>query len=49
MHIRPYRESDRDRLKEITIQCFSGSSSIDHNLDRLFGEVGGKDWAMRIE
>lgn len=47
MHIRPYRESDRDHLKEITIQSFSGSSSIDHNIERVFGTSGGKDWAWR--
>ena len=47
MIIRPYCQSDRNILKDITIRCFDGVSSIDHNTQRLFGLIDGKDWAWR--
>ena len=47
MIIRTYRESDREALKEITITCFDGNSSIDHNMESLFGLVDGRDWKWR--
>lgn len=45
--IRTYRESDREALKEITATCFGRASSIDHNIEMLFGLIDGKDWAWR--
>lgn len=47
MVIRPFRETDRDAIKDITIASFNEHSSIDRNIERLFGESGGKDWAWR--
>ena len=47
MIIRAYRQSDRETLKEITVACFDGASSIDYNIEKLLGLVGGKDWAWR--
>lgn len=46
MQIRPYRESDREIIKAITTEAFSGVS-IDHNLERLFGAIAGHDWRWR--
>ena len=46
MLIRPYRESDREALKEITAICFDGVS-IDRNIEAVFGEVAGHDWRWR--
>lgn len=47
MIIRTYREPDREALKEITITCFDGDSSIDHNMESLFGPIDGRDWEWR--
>lgn len=47
MIIRKYRESDREALKEITLTCFDGNSSIDYNMESLFGPIDGKDWKWR--
>jgi GNAT superfamily N-acetyltransferase len=44
--IRPYRESDRSIVRELTIAAFEGVS-IDHNIDRLLGPVAGRDWRWR--
>lgn len=46
MIIRPYLESDREVLKEITIEAFSGVS-IDQNIERRFGPIAGHDWRWR--
>jgi ribosomal protein S18 acetylase RimI-like enzyme len=47
MMIRIYTESDRQTLKEITVGCFSLSSSIDLNIEKHFGIANGKDWTWR--
>jgi ribosomal protein S18 acetylase RimI-like enzyme len=47
MKIRVFDKSDSEKLKEITIICFDGLSSIDHNIEKLCGRVGGKDWVWR--
>lgn len=44
--IRPYREADRERLKEITIAAFPGVS-IDRFIEEKFGLLNGVDWADR--
>ncbi len=44
--IRPFHPQDLPRLKEITTICFEGVS-IDRNIERQFGHVGGHDWAWR--
>ena len=46
VRIRPFRESDRERLREITAEAFDGVS-IDQNIERKFGLVGGRDWKFR--
>ncbi len=46
MKIRPYRESDRETLKAITVEAFDGVS-IDQNIERRFGMVAGHDWRWR--
>ena len=46
MTIRPYRESDRETLKAITIEAFDGVS-IDQNIERRFGPLAGHDWRFR--
>jgi ribosomal protein S18 acetylase RimI-like enzyme len=46
MTIRPYREEDLPRLREITVDSFEGVS-IDRNIEAIFGEVGGRDWRER--
>ena len=46
IRIREYRESDRDRLRAMTVEAFEGVS-IDHNLDNLLGPVAGRDWRWR--
>jgi ribosomal protein S18 acetylase RimI-like enzyme len=43
---RPYRETDRDILRDLTVAGFDGVS-IDHNIDRLLGSVAGRDWRWR--
>jgi ribosomal protein S18 acetylase RimI-like enzyme len=44
--IRPYREEDRERLKEITVAAFPGVS-IDRLIEEQFGLLNGVDWAAR--
>lgn len=44
--IRAFCESDLPRLKEITVEAFSGVS-IDQNAHALFGEINGHDWRWR--
>lgn len=44
--IRPYRESDRPTLRELTIAAFEGVS-IDHNIDLKLGPIAGRDWRWR--
>src|SRR2546428_163564 len=46
VQIRPYREEDRERLKEITIAAFPGVS-IDRLIEEQFGLLNGVDWAAR--
>ncbi len=46
MTIRRYKESDRERLKDITIVCFDGVC-IDQNIEKLFGHIAGNDWTWR--
>jgi GNAT superfamily N-acetyltransferase len=43
---RPYRESDRPAVRELTIAGFEGVS-IDHNIDRQLGPIAGRDWRWR--
>lgn len=43
MVIRPYRETDRDALKRITVEAFDGVS-IDQNIERQLGTIGDRDW-----
>ena len=44
--IRTYRPSDLDAIREITVICFDGTS-IDQNIEKIFGKIGGKDWRWR--
>jgi ribosomal protein S18 acetylase RimI-like enzyme len=44
--IRPYRESDRPALRDLTVAAFDGVS-IDHNIDRALGPVAARDWRWR--
>jgi ribosomal protein S18 acetylase RimI-like enzyme len=44
--IRLYRESDLERLKEITAICFDGVS-IDRNIEKQLGLIGNRDWRWR--
>lgn len=44
--IRPYREADRQAVRELTVSGFEGVS-IDHNIDRQLGPVAGRDWRWR--
>ena len=46
VQIRPYREEDRERLKEITVAAFPGVS-IDRLIEEQFGLLNGVDWAAR--
>lgn len=46
MTIRKYREADRQALIEITAEAFRGVS-IDHNIERQFGEVAHMGWRER--
>lgn len=45
-HIRKYRDGDLPKLREITVLAFEGVS-IDHNIERKFGLIAGKDWKFR--
>ncbi|NUQ01756.1 MAG: GNAT family N-acetyltransferase [Armatimonadetes bacterium] len=44
--VRCYRESDRERLKDITEQAFPGSS-IDKLIEHKYGVLNGTSWAVR--
>ncbi|MBI4553570.1 MAG: GNAT family N-acetyltransferase, partial [Candidatus Latescibacteria bacterium] len=44
--IRPFRESDRQALKDITAICFDGVS-IDQNIEKQFGMIAGRTWQWR--
>ena len=44
--IRSYQESDRARLKELTVDSFT-NVSIDKNTEDLFGLLNGTDWKTR--
>ncbi|MDH7568669.1 MAG: hypothetical protein QHJ73_03685, partial [Armatimonadota bacterium] len=44
--IRPFRPEDLPRLRELTAICFDGVS-IDQNIERLFGKIGGVPWQER--
>lgn len=44
--IRPYREADRQAVRDLTVSGFEGVS-IDHNIDRLLGPIAGRDWRWR--
>jgi GNAT superfamily N-acetyltransferase len=46
MNIRDYRPGDLDALKALTIEGFQGVS-IDHNIERMFGVIHGRDWRWR--
>ncbi len=46
MIIRPYRESDLEKIRKITGICFDGVS-IDQNMEKLHGRIGGRDWRYR--
>lgn len=44
--IRPFRESDREAMRRITVEVF-GPSAIDYHVENLFGPVKGRDWRWR--
>ena len=44
--IRPYREADRQAVRDITVSGFEGVS-IDHNIDDRLGPIAGRDWRWR--
>ena len=44
--IRPYNIADLPRVCAVTVESFDGVS-IDRNIERHFGPVGGRDWAER--
>ena len=44
--IRPFREADRETVRELTVSAFEGVS-IDHNIDRRLGPIAGRDWRWR--
>ena len=44
--IRRYRPDDLERLKQITVICFEGVS-IDHNIEKTFGQFADTDWKAR--
>jgi len=44
--IRPYREADRPRLKELTVAAFR-EVSIDKNIEDRFGLLNGTRWQER--
>ena len=46
VEIRPYRESDRARLKDITEAAFPGAS-IDKLIEAKYGVLNGTSWAVR--
>jgi ribosomal protein S18 acetylase RimI-like enzyme len=46
MTIREFQPGDLPRLKEITVAAFDGFS-IDQGIERLFGEINGRNWQWR--
>ena len=46
IQLRPFHESDRKVVRELTIAAFEGVS-IDHNIDLRLGFVPGHDWHYR--
>ena len=44
--IRRYEPRDLGRIKEITVICFEGVS-IDHNIEKAFGQFADTDWKAR--
>ena len=46
INIRPFRESDRLIVHELTIAAFE-NVSIDHNIDLRLGAIAGRDWRWR--
>ena len=44
--IRTYKPSDLPALREITVICFEGVS-IDHNIEKTFGQFTDTDWKAR--
>lgn len=44
--IRTYREADRARLKQLTVDSFAGAA-IDKNIEDRFGLLNGTDWKER--
>ena len=44
--VRKYRPEDLERIKEITVICFEGVS-IDHNIEKTFGQFAETDWKAR--
>ncbi len=44
--VRKFRPEDLDRIKEITVICFEGVS-IDHNIEKTFGQFSETDWKAR--
>tara|TARA_A100001037_G_scaffold266013_1_gene257869 strand:+ start:140 stop:619 length:480 start_codon:yes stop_codon:yes gene_type:complete len=44
--VRKYQEGDLERIKEITVICFEGVS-IDHNIEKTFGQFAETDWKAR--
>ncbi len=46
MAIRPFRESERETLREMTVASFT-NVSIDKNIEDRFGKLGETDWKER--
>ena len=46
MKVRKIREEDLDAVVGITLVCFEGVS-IDQNIEKIFGKIGGTDWKWR--
>jgi ribosomal protein S18 acetylase RimI-like enzyme len=46
VQIRRYRETDRQVLRDLTVEAFEGVS-IDHNIDGLLGPIAARDWRWR--
>jgi ribosomal protein S18 acetylase RimI-like enzyme len=46
IEIRPFCETDRATVRELTIAAFEGVS-IDHNIDLRLGAIAARDWRWR--
>ena len=44
--VRTYKPENLDKIKEITVICFEGVS-IDHNIEKKFGQFAETDWKAR--